>query len=78
MINPAPSVTSAATSANGSSGPPPAISSPTAKRPAIVIGDGPNDVAGIRTNAYNLTRPHSGIGGIAPWLRVNNLLGNDT
>jgi len=30
------------------------------------------------TNAYNLTRPHSGIGGLTPWLRVNNLLGNDT
>jgi len=29
------------------------------------------------TNAYNLTRPHSGIGGLTPWLRVNNLLGND-
>jgi transposase InsO family protein len=30
------------------------------------------------TDAYNLTRPHSGIGGISPWQRVNNLLGNDT
>ena len=30
------------------------------------------------TNAYNLTRPHSGIGGLTPWLRVNNLLGNDS
>jgi len=30
------------------------------------------------TNTYNLTRPHSGIGGLTPWLRVNNLLGNDT
>jgi len=29
------------------------------------------------TDAYNLTRPHTGIGGISPWLRVNNLLGND-
>jgi transposase InsO family protein len=28
------------------------------------------------TNAYNLIRPHAGIGGITPWLRVNNLLGN--
>jgi len=27
---------------------------------------------------YNLTRPHSGIGGLSPWQRVNNLLGNDT
>ena len=30
------------------------------------------------TDAYNLNRPHSGIGGITPWQRVNNLLGNDT
>jgi len=30
------------------------------------------------TDAYNLNRPHSGIGGLTPWQRVNNLLGNDT
>ena len=30
------------------------------------------------TDAYNLTRPHTGIGGITPWARVNNLLGNDS
>lgn len=30
------------------------------------------------TDSYNLTRPHAGIGGLSPWLRVNNLLGNDT
>jgi transposase InsO family protein len=30
------------------------------------------------TDAYNLTRPHAGIGGLTPWQRVNNLLGNDT
>jgi transposase InsO family protein len=30
------------------------------------------------TNAYNLTRPHAGIGGLTPWQRVNNLLGNDS
>ena len=30
------------------------------------------------TDAYNQTRPHAGIGGLAPWTRVNNLLGNDT
>lgn len=30
------------------------------------------------TDAYNLTRPHSGIGGLTPWQRVNNLLGNDS
>jgi len=29
------------------------------------------------TDAYNLTRPHAGIGGLTPWSRVNNLLGND-
>jgi len=30
------------------------------------------------TDAYNLTRPHAGIGGLTPWQRVTNLLGNDT
>lgn len=30
------------------------------------------------TDAYNLTRPHSGIAGLTPWQRLNNLLGNDT
>ena len=29
------------------------------------------------TDAYNLARPHSGIKGLTPWQRVNNLLGND-
>jgi transposase InsO family protein len=29
-------------------------------------------------DAYNLTRPHAGIGGLTPWTRVNNLLGNDS
>lgn len=29
------------------------------------------------TDAYNLSRPHSGIAGLTPWQRVNNLLGND-
>lgn len=29
------------------------------------------------TTAYNLTRPHTGIKGLTPWKRVNNLLGND-
>jgi transposase InsO family protein len=29
-------------------------------------------------DSYNLTRPHAGIGGISPWQRLNNLLGNDT
>lgn len=30
------------------------------------------------TDAYNLERPHAGIGGLTPWQRVNNLLGNDS
>jgi transposase InsO family protein len=30
------------------------------------------------TDSYNLNRPHSGIKGLTPWQRVNNLLGNDT
>ena len=30
------------------------------------------------TDAYNLYRSHSGIKGITPWTRVNNLLGNDS
>ena len=29
-------------------------------------------------DAYNLSRPHSGIKGLTPWSRVNNLLGNDS
>ena len=29
------------------------------------------------TDAYNRTRPHSALGGISPWQRLNNLLGND-
>ena len=30
------------------------------------------------TDAYNLARPHAGIGGLTPWQRANNLLGNDS
>jgi transposase InsO family protein len=30
------------------------------------------------TDSYNLRRPHSGIKGLTPWQRVNNLLGNDS
>jgi transposase InsO family protein len=30
------------------------------------------------TDSYNLLRPHSGIKGLTPWQRVNNLLGNDS
>lgn len=29
-------------------------------------------------DAYNLTRPHAGIQGQSPWIRLNNLLGNDS
>ena len=29
------------------------------------------------TDSYNTARPHSGINGLTPWQRVNNLLGND-
>jgi transposase InsO family protein len=29
-------------------------------------------------DSYNLTRPHTGIKGLTPWQRVNNLLGNDS
>lgn len=37
-----------------------------------------NQAIGPWTDAYNLTRPHAGIGGITPFQRLNNLLGNDT
>jgi transposase InsO family protein len=37
-----------------------------------------SDAIGPWTDAYNLTRPHAGIGGLTPWARVNNLLGNDS
>lgn len=30
------------------------------------------------TERYNLRRPHSGIQGLTPWQRLNNLLGNDS
>ena len=30
------------------------------------------------TDSYNTARPHSGINGLTPWQRVNNLLGNDS
>ena len=30
------------------------------------------------TDAYNLTRPHAGIGDLSPWQRLKNLLGNDS
>jgi transposase InsO family protein len=33
---------------------------------------------GAWTDAYNLCRPHAGIGHLSPWQRLNNLLGNDS
>ena len=36
-----------------------------------------NQAIGPWIDAYNLTRPHSAIGGISPFQRLNNLLGND-
>lgn len=43
-----------------------------------ISSDQRNAAIGPWTDSYNLTRPHAGIGGASPWLRVNNLLGNDT
>lgn len=40
--------------------------------------DDRSSAVGPWTDAYNLHRPHSGIGGLTPWQRVNNLLGNDS
>jgi transposase InsO family protein len=37
-----------------------------------------NQLIGPWTDDYNQTRPHAGIGGLTPWQRVNNLLGNDS
>lgn len=37
-----------------------------------------NQAVGPWTDAYNLLRPHSAIGGITPVQRLNNLLGNDS
>ena len=36
------------------------------------------DAIGPWADTYNRDRPHAGIGGISPWKRLNNLLGNDT
>lgn len=36
-----------------------------------------NQFIGPWTDAYNRTRPHSALGGISPFQRLNNLLGND-
>ena len=46
-------------------------------RPFLSSADRSN-AAAQWTNVYNLIRPHTGIGGLTPWLRLNNLLGNDT
>lgn len=43
-----------------------------------VSSDQRNAAIGPWTDNYNFARPHTGIGGLTPWLRVNNLLGNDT
>lgn len=37
-----------------------------------------NHAIGPWTQAYNTIRPHAGIGGLTPFQRLNNLLGNDT
>ncbi len=37
-----------------------------------------NQAIGPWIDAYNTTRPHAGIGGISPFQRLNNLLGNDS
>jgi transposase InsO family protein len=37
-----------------------------------------NQAIGQWTDAYNTIRPHAGIGGISPFQRLNNLLGNDS
>lgn len=37
-----------------------------------------NQAIGPWTDAYNTIRPHAGIGGISPFQRLNNLLGNDS
>ena len=42
-----------------------------------VSSDQRNQAIGPWTESYNLTRPHSAIGGISPFQRLNNLLGND-
>jgi transposase InsO family protein len=40
--------------------------------------DDRSQAIGPWTNAYNLHRPHAGIGDLSPWQRLNNLLGNDS
>src|SRR5258708_25672859 len=45
---------------------------------AYASSDQRNSAIGPWIDDYNLKRPHAGIGGLTPWARVNNLLGNDT
>jgi transposase InsO family protein len=45
---------------------------------AYASSDQRNAAIGPWIDDYNLKRPHAGIGGLTPWARVNNLLGNDT
>lgn len=46
-------------------------------KPYLRSGDRASAVSSW-TDAYNLKRPHSALGGLTPWQRVNNLLGNDS
>ena len=45
---------------------------------AYASSDQRSSAIGPWIDDYNLNRPHSGIGGLTPWARVNILLGNDT
>ena len=45
---------------------------------AYASSDQRNAAIGPWFDDYNLSRPHSSIGGLTPWVRVNNLLGNDS
>ncbi len=45
---------------------------------AYASSDQRNSAIGPWIDDYNLKRPHAGIGGLTPWARVNNLLGNDS
>ena len=44
---------------------------------AYASSDQRSSAIGPWIDDYNLKRPHAGIGGLTPWARVNNLLGND-
>ncbi|WP_443112550.1 integrase core domain-containing protein [Devosia sp. ZB163] len=52
---------------------------PRSIRGTVVSGDRaiPRDQAiGPWIDAYNTTRPHAALGGISPFQRLNNLVGN--